>query len=138
MVGGVMDAGVEVGVVADRHRDEELGLLHRQEMPRQVLLVALDGEELRDSFPQLSPGARPGGGEPVQIRAGVDAERGEIEDLVADGHAASRVFLRALAAEDAERQVLDREVARGIACATRPSSSAQDRGLRLKPSHTLS
>jgi hypothetical protein len=48
-------------------------------MLRQVLLVAFDGKELRNSFPQPSRQARPGGSEFGSDSAGIDAERGKIE-----------------------------------------------------------
>ncbi len=111
----MVDPGEEVAVVADRDRQEELRLLHRHEMLLQALLVPRpDRERAREFAPQLARGLASHRGEPVQRRAGAHAERGEIQDLVADRHAAARRLLVAFALEDAERQVLDRKIAAGL------------------------
>jgi len=110
-VGSVMDAGEEVAVIADVDRQEELCLLHRQQVFREPLVAFLRRQSSRKLPAQALPATAAQGSDPVQRRPGLDGERGEIEDLVADGHAAARRFARSFALEDAERQVLDREVA---------------------------
>ncbi len=108
-VGGVEHRGVEVGVIADRHRQEQLGALDRHQVffKTFLFLYQCSGDFLAQAFPRR-PAHR---GKAVQRRPALHAERGEVEDLVADGDAGARLLLRIFPPEDAERQVLDREVA---------------------------
>ena len=58
----VVDAGVEVAVVAHLHGQEELGLLHRHEVLREALGLPGIGEREREDLAQLAPCRAPGGG----------------------------------------------------------------------------
>jgi hypothetical protein len=110
----VVNAGVEVGVVTDSDGQEELRLAHRDEMLREALRFSGIGERKRKRSSQLAPGARAGSSELVEIRPGIDPQRREVEYLVADRHAASRLFRGPFPFEYAKGQVLDREVARRV------------------------
>jgi len=85
-------------------------------MARETLaLRALLAQRARKVAAQLAECRAAARREAVQCRAGAHAERGEVEDLIADGDAAARRLRASLAPEDAEGQVLDREVAaRGV------------------------
>src|SRR5688572_27130563 len=91
-----MDAGEEIGVVRAMDRHEKLRLLHRQQVARKAFVSFFLGESPGEVRAKLPPRRPPHRGDAVQRRAGLDVERGEVEDLVADGHAAARRFLRAL------------------------------------------
>ncbi len=126
-VGGVVDAGKEVGVVADRGRTLEAAIGGAVEEPGAqtldpVAVLTVGIENLREAMAQRHAGLASEREQRVQRRAGSglrglrgkageEAElqrRREIEDVVADGDAAARRAARRR--EHAERQVLDREV----------------------------
>jgi hypothetical protein len=123
----VLAGRVEVGVVADVGRQEELYLaLRHQGVFAQGGVVAQGGlvgtQQLTDAGAGLVPGGAAQRHEGVQRRRGEDApaaqrrdveetllfQEGEVEDQVADGNADAR--LAAGAAEDAVGEVLDGEV----------------------------
>ncbi len=144
-VGRVMDAGEEIGVVADARRQvhRAIGGAEQQPLadglePRAVGTAGV--QQLRDRLPQRAP--RPGaereqrieriaarglGGEPgvalEQARLGGGSE---VENLVPDRDAAARALARR--AEHAERQVLDREIRVRIG---RGDPTAPRRGVRV-------
>src|SRR5437764_3238070 len=142
----MMDARIEVAVIADGHRKEELGLPYRHEILLQAFaLPALERQGARQLAPQLARGAAAHRREAVQRRAGANAERREVEDLVADRDAATRRLLLSFALEDAEGQVLDRKIAAGLVRRLDPAPERRvvrriepHRCRRLKPDQTAS
>src|SRR6185503_20309986 len=101
----------EIAVVADRHRQEQLGLFLWVEEFRDFLFEFDVGKHRRKQLPERAPRRAPRRGQDVERRPGIQSYGGEVEDLVADRHAAARPFLAALLAENPERKVLDREIA---------------------------
>jgi len=102
-------------------RREKLRLLHGQQVAREFLVGGLGGQAFRYFLPQLLPRRAAHRGEAVERRAGLQAERGEVEDPVADRDPASRLLGGALLPEHAEGQVLDREVAAGLVGRVEPA-----------------
>ena len=134
-VAGVDDRGVEVDVVADLDGQAQLGVGERHERAR--LRPGPVGPQHRaHRASQASLGLRPqrqqaveGGrlaGRGDDLRRTVEepqlAAAPEIEHLVPDRDAEARLVRPSAAAEDAEREVLDREVAGRIVCAGHPAS----------------
>src|SRR3954453_20707548 len=115
-----MDRRVEIGVVVDDERQQHLRFLARHEMPRRAMAVRRPfRQQLLHARPQRAQRLAPARCEVVQVRLRarlvvhevVGEAAGEIEDPIADRHADVRVPARA---EDAERQVLERKIARVI------------------------
>ena len=123
--GGVEDAGVEVGVVADAggHRVFGLGLRHQGGLPG-GLAGGARAQAVRQRLAQRHAGRAAPGHQRVeaavlgagQCGGGLAGElprlhqRQQVDDLVADGRAGPERLGAAGAAEDAQRQVLDRKV----------------------------
>ena len=131
-VGGVMDADVKIGVVADRARQ-----MHRRRRLRDE--VRLDGFPLRIGGQKVAEQAAQGagfvgavaepvierraqqGGEPAIVEQPGLTQPAKVEDPVADGNADAGIGIasggaspgarrKSACREDAEGQVLDREV----------------------------
>mmetsp|Transcript_4941 Transcript_4941/g.17802 ORF Transcript_4941/g.17802 Transcript_4941/m.17802 type:complete len:315 (+) Transcript_4941:3963-4907(+) len=100
---GMVDAGVEVGVVADVAGQRELGLGLGQELLHRGALF----ERVEQPVAQCAALAAGAGHQRVEVG---DAPGGQVEDLVADADADTPGLQRAGTAEAAERQVLQREV----------------------------
>ncbi len=118
----VKDRGEEIGEVADPHRQHELDLRERRELPCDVVTPRrIVPQQARQAGPQRGPGLRPALHQRVEVRrrAGGRCSRGgaveeagarrDVEDLVTDGDADARVLARL--SEYRIGQVLDREVA---------------------------
>jgi hypothetical protein len=125
--GGVMDARVEVGVVADVARQRHLGLVLRHQqraglgMPQRRGARGRGRQALEQRVAQSDARRATVRHEAVQVAQRQRAQqhgdlrveltqRVEVEHLVADGHAHPQRVLRAGTAEPADREVLDREV----------------------------
>ncbi len=124
--GGVVDAGVEVGELADAARQRHLGhRLRQQAQLEEGPQLAVLGERDRQRVPQHAPRARAERHEGIELAGrqrreqlldllgpgALRARQVEVEDLVADGHADAPRVAAALAPEAAVGQVLQREVA---------------------------
>ena len=135
---GVDDRGVEVGVVADFDGQVQDGVGQRHEGlrlgPRRV-----GAEDGADRAPQAGERGRAQGQQGVEnsrFAGGLDdrgrgvqetelAAAAKVQHLVADGHADARGLGAPAAAEDAQGQVLDGEVAAGVVGADHPASQAR-------------
>src|SRR5580700_9079755 len=121
-IAGVKNRGEKIGEVAERHRQPDLRLRHRGEMLADVFIAVLGAQGARQAEPQSRPSLRPERHDEIEERRRAGArrvggkafERGagrrDIENLVADRDADPRRHCRGRA-ENAERQVLDREFA---------------------------
>ena len=126
-IGGVVDAGKEVGVIADRGWKLQAAVGAAMNEPGAQgfdagPVAAVGVEDLADPMPQGEPRLAAEREQRVQGRAGrglrglcgaavEQAEfqrRGKVEDVIADRDAAARAAARRR--EHAQRQVLDREV----------------------------
>ena len=139
----VVDAGVEVAVVADRDRQEQFRLFHRHQVLREFLPVLRIRQHIREEFPDRFPGGAPGCGKNVERRPGIQPHRGEVENLVTDRHAAARAFLGSFPPENSERKVLDRKIAGRVVGALDPALqlwivSLVHLNFFLNPSQTVS
>ena len=126
--GGVMDRGVEVGVVTHVRRDPVLHGSLRNE-PRAQLLRRrrVRAQRRRQGGPQRRMGRRSEAHESIEHRlcARGEGARGEsveqaqpvqcaqVQHLIADGDTAAEALPAARAPEGAERQVLNRKIAGG-------------------------
>ncbi len=129
-VGGVVDRGVEIGVVADRGGEEQLGVLHGNQDPvAQPAVGAIRGrvarERRRGRAAELEPRFPPQRQQGIEHRRGARVARGfrgtgevalvvaggEVEDPIADRHPdARRLVLVRERTEDPEREILDWKV----------------------------
>jgi hypothetical protein len=123
--GGVVDAGVEIGVVADTARQVQGHRILRRKkpFPRGLLRAAL-GQALRNRRSQRAHRRRALRHQLVHV-AGIDQPgRTQVQHLVANGHADLARALRPLAV-GAKRQVLDgKSVPASLAEATQLRSCA--------------
>src|SRR6185295_10859382 len=119
-------------------RKEHFRVLHRhQVLPGLPVGLVLPGENPRELLAQGAPNGPALAGERIQRRAGLDAERGEIEDLLADGDAAARRLASIPpASENAEGQVLDRKL--GLRRVGRLDPAFERRVVRLVELHRYS
>ena len=69
-IGGVEDRGVEVGEIADRDRQGDLGLRHRRQMPPQALVAAIRAQAARQRQPERRPRRRSERHEMIEMRRG--------------------------------------------------------------------
>ncbi len=120
-IGRVMDAGVKVGVVADRGGQMERAGRRVVQQRRDLAAELAVGEQLGHAAPQRQPRDRAETEQRIERRAGSSfgcdlrgpfeqpacGERAQIEDEVADGDSAASLRARR---ENAERQILDREI----------------------------
>ncbi len=113
--GGVVNAGVEVGVVADAAGHGELGPGLRQQRLRPCgLFAAAFRKARRDGRAKCLAVFHAGVHQRVHV-VGIDqACRLQVEHLVADGHPDAKSLAAARRAKAAEGQVLDRKVAAGF------------------------
>jgi len=138
-VGGVEDRGVEIGVVADRHRQQQVRLGHRDQAaphpfvflrpllgapPEKVARPVPEGRPVRPTERhepvQRGSGAGPAGFERCALQKALGVSPGTIENLVPNGgaHVGSALPSRprrirgpvGAGPEYAERQVLDWEI----------------------------
>ena len=129
----VVDAGVEVGVVADRHRHEELRALQRHHVPGMTFLETTDRQRSRNLLPQPPPRRRTCRGDqpfsvgPVSIPS---AARSKTWSPIATP---PRGFSSFPCAEKRRAAGSGSESRSPGRSPTRPSSSAPDHVLRLDP-----
>jgi hypothetical protein len=126
-IAGVKDRGEEIGEVAERHRQLELGLRHRDEMLADAGAVRVLGAQgARQAEAQVRPGPRADLHQHIDEWRGTGARRlgaraaerrsrrRDVEDLVADRDADARLRCgRRSRAKHAIRQVLNGKVAIG-------------------------
>ena len=119
--GGVMDADVEVGVVADLARQAQLHLRHRQQRFAPALLLrTAAGQAGAERLAQLAPRFGPQAHQAIHLGVVDQADLAQVEHLVSDGHADAPVHIVGLA-KASERQVLDREIGCGIVGRLQPA-----------------
>jgi hypothetical protein len=127
-IAGMVDRGVEVGVVADARRQAVAGSGLRHQAGAQLgLLLGTGGvqQQCEQRMAQAAPGIRAQEHEGVQRvlrrhlamgarhalqQGSPGGQRRQIDDLVANGHAAAQRVLVGPVAELGKRQVLDREL----------------------------
>ena len=139
----MMHRGVEVGVVADLYRQQELGIPLRHEgMPCGELTMSggVHVQQVEQRPAQSAAGCRAHGHEGVERRRRTGAHRfpgqrlgliaasggqtrRHVEDLVANGDAHTRQFRGAGAAKDAKGEVLQRKV--GVAVGRRHPTAGE-------------
>ncbi len=108
--GGVVDADIEVGVVADLAWQPHLRTRHRhQRVAPACLLRAALAQTLGEGAPHLDACRRSQSHQAVHLVRLHQAGAAQVEHLVADGHADAPVEVAGFA-KAPERQVLDREV----------------------------
>ena len=126
--GGVVDGGIEVGVVTNGGRHIVAGLGLRHQAGRQFGLVRRAGaQQARKRKAQRRPGCRGQGHQGIEraaaaggvgglprgfVKAGKGTcrlRRRQVQDLVTDGDACTEAFFTFSTAEHTIRQVLDRE-----------------------------
>ncbi len=135
-IGGMMDADIEVGVVADHHRQMQGAVSRRVQHRRDVVFVARVTEQGRQALAQGDPLARRQPQQRVQGRlrrrldhggGQVAPDAGQVEDLLADGHADPSLDLTR-SREHPQRQVLDGKI---IVAVGRGHPAGQSRIVRL-------
>jgi hypothetical protein len=126
-IAGMVDRGVEIGVVADARRQAKAGSgLRHQAGPQLGLLLGTGGvqQQCEQRMAQAAPGIRAQEHEGVQrvlrrhlamgarhaLQQGSRGQRRQVDDLVANGHAAAQRVLVGPVAELGKRKVLDREL----------------------------
>ena len=110
-VGGVVDRGIKIRVVANRHRKEQFGLIHRHEKIRiaaSPLRIEILMSRARSCPIAAAPRAINGfstcadtacGSSPAMPSNGKLATTCEIEDLISNGHPDSHGFLAVASAK---------------------------------------
>ena len=135
-VGGVVDGGVEIGVIANAggHAVLRLCLRHQAGLPG-ALLGTASAQAARECQAQRAPVARAqrhqavelglrtglGGLQCVTLQSAGCGQLGQVQNLVANGDAAAHGFVAALAFEAGKRQILDGEIAAGGIGAGQPA-----------------
>ena len=108
---GVVDAGVEVGVVADVAWQREFaGGLRHQRLGPIALRGAADAESLGDFVAQVLALDDVRGHEPVHVVGADQAGCAQVEHLVTDGHTDAKRRMATGRTITTERQVLNRKV----------------------------
>src|SRR5205085_7914662 len=87
-----------------------------------LLAPALHAERAPDLATELAHRGASHRREAIQRRSGAHGKRREVEDLIADRHAAARRLGLAAALEYSERQVLQREIGAGLVRRINPAA----------------
>ena len=136
-VARVVNGGVEVGVVGNPAGQAHFrGRLRQQAGLQRRRRQAVGAQQVEQRVAQRAPGRAAQRKEVVQHAAAAGArrvqgqalqrggltQRRQVQDLVANRHAAAKGFAAAGAAEYAERQVLDREIGAGLVGRGQPAA----------------